>query len=109
MKNFKKLVASASTVAGMAAMTLTQAFAQDMGAIDGVGNVDGGTAMTGIVNTLIAIARFVGVALAAYGVYEVVQSFMQNQPEAKTKGVVMVACGAAMIGLGPLIHGVVGV
>lgn len=49
-----------------------------------------------IINILLSISKYVGIALVVYGVYEVVMSFMQNQPEAKTKGIIMLLCGAVM-------------
>ena len=49
-----------------------------------------------VIGILLTISRYVGVALAIYGIYEVVQSFMQNQPEAKTKGIVMALSGVVM-------------
>ena len=52
-----------------------------------------------IIGMLLSITRYVGVALVIYGVYEVVMSFMQNQPEAKTKGIIMALAGAIMIAL----------
>lgn len=52
-----------------------------------------------IIGILLTITRFVGVALVVYGVYEVVMSFMQNQPEAKTKGIIMALAGIVMTAL----------
>ena len=42
------------------------------------------------------------------GVYEIVMSFMQNQPEAKTKGIIMAISGAVMIGLKPIVEAATG-
>ena len=58
-----------------------------------------------IIGILLTITRYVGVALVIYGVYEIVMSFMQNQPEAKTKGIVMALAGVVMIGLKSIIVG----
>ena len=93
MKNIKNVLASASTLAAMASIGMTQVFAEGGGFIENgaEGTVDGNAALGGIIDTLCSIAMYVGIALAAYGVYEVVQSFMQNQPEAKTKGIVLAA------------------
>jgi hypothetical protein len=60
---------------------------------------DAGTLMGNILGILLTITRYVGVAMVIYGVYEIVMSFMQNQPEAKTKGIVMALSGVVMIGL----------
>lgn len=60
---------------------------------------DAGALMGKIIGILLTITRFVGVALVIYGVYEIVMSFMQNQPEAKTKGIIMALAGVVMIAL----------
>lgn len=52
-----------------------------------------------VIGMVLLISRYVGIALIVYGVYEVVMSFLQNQPEAKTKGIIMAIAGAIMIGL----------
>ncbi len=56
-----------------------------------------------VIGILLTITRYVGVALVIYGVYEVIMSFMQNQPEAKTKGIVMALAGVVMIALKSLL------
>lgn len=61
--------------------------------------------MGNIIGILLTITRFVGVALVIYGVYEIVMSFMQNQPEAKTKGIIMALAGVVMIALKSIISG----
>ena len=58
-----------------------------------------------IIGILLTITRFVGVALVVYGVYEIVMSFMQNQPEAKTKGIIMALAGVVMIALKSVLSG----
>lgn len=88
-----------SAVAGTAATTV---FAQDGGTWDSAtigGSANAETMMGKIIGVLLTISRYVGVALVIYGVYEVVMSFMQNQPEAKTKGIVMALSGAVMVSL----------
>lgn len=65
----------------------------------GSGDVDASSMMGKVLGILLTITRYVGVALVIYGVYEVVMSFMQNQPEAKTKGIVMALAGVVMIAL----------
>lgn len=62
-------------------------------------DADANTMMGNVIGILLTITRFVGVALAIYGVYEIVMSFMQNQPEAKTKGIIMALAGVVMIAL----------
>lgn len=61
--------------------------------------------MGNIIGILLTITRYVGVAMVIYGVYEIVMSFMQNQPEAKTKGIVMALSGVVMIGLKGVLSG----
>ena len=79
---------------------MTQAFAF---AGDGViinkntGSVD--SMMGKVIGILLTITRYAGVALCVYGVYEIVMSFMQSQPEAKTKGIIMALSGVAMISM----------
>lgn len=58
-----------------------------------------------VIGILLTITRYVGVALLIYGIYEIVMSFMQNQPEAKTKGIVMALSGVVMIGLKSVLQG----
>ena len=90
----RKLFASAASLAAMGAMTATTAFA------DGGGDWDQVTiTATGNENAGDLMGRVIGILLTIYGVYEVVQSFMQNQPEAKTKGIMMALAGVAMIAL----------
>lgn len=60
---------------------------------------DADTLMESIIGILLTISRYVGLALIIYGVYEIVMSFMQNQPEAKTKGIVMALAGVVLVGL----------
>ena len=66
---------------------------------------DAGALMGKIIGILLTITRFVGVALVIYGVYEIVMSFMQNQPEAKTKGIIMALAGVVMIALKSILGG----
>lgn len=87
--------AAASTVANVA---MTQAFADFGDTPTGTNNkIDANTAMLKVIGILLTITRFAGVALCVYGVYEIVMSFMQSQPEAKTKGIIMTMSGIVMI------------
>ncbi len=100
----RKLFASAASLAAMGAMTATTAFADGGGDWDAVtintSNASNASSLMGnVIGILLTITRYVGVALVVYGAYEIVQSFMQNQPEAKTKGIMMALAGVAMIGL----------
>ena len=63
--------------------------------------------MNNVIGILLTIARYAGIALLVYGIYEVVMSFMQQQPEAKTKGIIMAICGVVLIALKTLVNVVV--
>lgn len=63
------------------------------------GNIDAAAFMGKIIGILLSVTRYVGVAMIIYGVYEIVMSFMQNQPEAKTKGIIMAIAGVIMVAL----------
>lgn len=107
MRNLMTGVTALSAVTGMAA---TQAFAigaeaNDVTVKTGDGTADADKMMGKIIGILLTISQYVGVALVIYGVYEVIMSFMQNQPEAKTKGIVMALAGAVMVGLKSIIKG----
>lgn len=116
-KNKVKNILAKASALGMAAsavasMTAAQAFAGGFGSDDVTitGGGDAATMMGKIIGILLTITRFVGVALVVYGVYEIVMSFMQNQPEAKTKGIVMALAGIVMTALKSILQsiGVVG-
>lgn len=114
---FRKWLTGITTAVSVSAMTTQAAFAQTGGTGGGTGGTGGGTGtfpienvtvgtsadaggmMNKVIGILLTITRYVGVALVVYGVYEIVMSFMQNQPEAKTKGIIMGLAGAAMIAL----------
>lgn len=65
---------------------------------------DANALMGKIIGILLTITRFVGVAMIVYGVYEIVISFQQQQPEAKTKGIIMALSGVAMVALKSILH-----
>lgn len=109
----KSIYAASASAAIATSMFTTTAFA-DGGADGGFGgesvsiNNSGGNAgdlMGKVIGVLLTITRFVGVALIVYGLYEVVQSFMQNQPEAKTKGIIMALAGIACTALKSILVG----
>lgn len=56
-------------------------------------------AMGAVIGVILTIMRYVGVAMLVYGVYEIIMSIQNNQPEAKTKGIIMALSGVVMIGL----------
>lgn len=99
-KAFRKLYATATAAMAMASLSATTAFADwENVEVSAGADSDASGLMGQVLGILLTITRYVGVALVIYGVYEVVMSFMQNQPEAKTKGIVMALSGVVMIGL----------
>jgi hypothetical protein len=111
-KNFiKRFVAKTAAAGSVASTALTLAGTQALAlgnesvTISTNTNQNANQLMGKIIGILLAITRYVGIALVIYGVYEVVMSFMQNQPEAKTKGIVMALAGVVMIGLKSIISG----
>lgn len=110
----KSIYAASASAAIATSMFTTTAFATTAFADGGFGgenvsiNNSGGNAgdlMGKVIGVLLTITRFVGVALIVYGLYEVVQSFMQNQPEAKTKGIIMALAGIACTALKSILVG----
>ncbi len=102
---FRKAMIASSVVGTMANVTALTALADGGGSewesvtVSGTGDVNASTLMGNIIGILLTITRYIGIALVVYGVYEVVMSFMQNQPEAKTKGIIMALAGVVMIAL----------
>lgn len=113
----KSIYAASASAAIATSMFTTTAFADGGfgGEADGgfggesvsINNSGGnaGDLMGKVIGVLLTITRFVGVALIVYGLYEVVQSFMQNQPEAKTKGIIMALAGIACTALKSILVG----
>lgn len=110
-KNKVKGILARAAAFGMAAssvatMTAAQVFADDFGSVTVSGdNVSANTVMGKVIGMLLTITRFAGVALAVYGVYEIIMSFTQNQAEAKTKGVIMTLSGVIMVALKSVLIG----
>lgn len=96
---FKKMALMGGSVSCALPMMLTSASAGWDSVTISSNKAEADTMMGKIIGVLLTITRFVGVALIVYGVYEVVMSFMQNQPEAKTKGIIMALAGAVMTAL----------
>lgn len=98
---------AASAVTAMTANTaLAGSFQGESVSIDSTSSADAGTMMGRIIGILLTICRFVGIALVVYGVFEIVMSFMQNQPEAKTKGIIMALAGIVMTALKSVLVGI---
>jgi hypothetical protein len=110
-KNKVKGILARAAAFGMAAssvatMTAAQVFADDFGSVTVSGDdVSASTVMGKVIGMLLTITRFAGVALAVYGVYEIIMSFTQNQAEAKTKGVIMTLSGVIMVALKSVLIG----
>jgi len=106
-RNFLAKAMSLGTIAGvMSSMFATTALAGWDESVKVTGSdTDADDIMGKVIGILLSIARYVGVGLIIYGVYEVVTSFMQNQPEAKTKGIVMALSGAALTGMKTILKG----
>lgn len=118
-KSAKRIFSSVAALFTAIYWTMFTAFANNAGA--GAGGAAGGFGqsvsintsadpnaddlMNNIIGILLTITRYVGIALVIYGIYEIVMSFMQNQPEAKTKGIVMALAGVVMIALKSIISG----
>lgn len=104
---FRNVMTTAAITSAMASVTMMTASASGFGdAVQvGGGDLNANDLMGKIIGILLTITRFVGVALVIYGVYEIVMSFMQNQPEAKTKGIIMALAGVVMIALKSILQG----
>lgn len=93
------MLASANGVAGLGTYDVSSTTGE---------NASADTLMSNVIGILLTIARYAGIALLVYGIYEVVMSFMQQQPEAKTKGIIMAICGIVLIALKSLVNLVLG-
>lgn len=67
--------------------------------VSNTSTADAGAMMGKIIGLLLTVTRYVGIGLIVFGIYEVVMSFIQQQPEAKTKGIVMALAGLIMAAL----------
>ena len=104
---FRKLAIGTSVVSAMIGSMATTVSASFSDSVTVNNNdVDASTMMGKIIGVLLTITRFVGVALIVYGIYEIVMSFMQNQPEAKTKGIIMALAGVLMTALKSILQAI---
>lgn len=86
----RRIMACTMSAAMAASMTATYAMA---------GKYNNNTTISGadsIINLLLSITKYAGIGLAVFGAYELAMSFLQNQPEAKTKGIIMLIAGVIM-------------
>lgn len=105
----RKASVAMGVTGAMLSMTATTALAGSFGEdvkINSAADADAAGLMGKVIGILLTITRFVGVALVIYGVYEIVMSFMQNQPEAKTKGIIMALAGIVMVGLKSILQSI---
>ena len=109
-KNRAKTLAVVSAMGAMSNVMATTAFANDLSKakvkINNNADPKADDLMGNILGILLTMARYIGIALLIYGIFEIVQSFMQNQPEAKTKGIIMALSGCVCIGLKSIIAGI---
>ena len=90
----RRIMACTMSAAMAASMTATYAMAattsyKNNTSIKGADN---------IINLLLTITKYAGIGLGVFGAYELAMSFLQNQPEAKTKGIIMLLAGVIMFG-----------
>ena len=60
-------------------------------------NQDGTTLVNNGIGFFIAFARIVGIGVGAYGVIELVTSFLQDMPDKRMKGVTFLLVGIALV------------
>lgn len=83
------------------ACTMSAAMAATITGTYAMAAYNNNTSITGasnIINLLLSITKYAGIGLAVFGAYELAMSFLQNQPEAKTKGIIMLIAGVIMFG-----------
>ena len=59
--------------------------------------------ITQIKNIMTSVMKYVGIGLCIFGVYELAMAFLQQAPEQKTKGILIIVVGALMTGMGGFI------
>ena len=72
-----------------------------MGAIFLAANIN--STMSSVVELLLTVAMWMGVALAVWGVVEFVMSLTQDMPEKKTKGILLLAGGIILVIVRPIV------
>ena len=92
----EKLYVAASSAFMMGIMSAVPAFAADSGPKK---NDTANKAMKELLGVLGTVGLYVGIGLLAFGVYEIIMSVIQSQPEAKTKGITLAVVGAILMGL----------
>lgn len=93
----RRIMACTMSAAMAASMTATYAMATTAASSKYKNN----TTISGadsIINLLLTVTKYAGIGLAVFGAYELAMSFLQNQPEAKTKGIIMLIAGVIMVG-----------
>lgn len=107
----KKLRNSALAAIGAAETWYWTSFASHASDFESVTVTASGTEsatdlMGKVIGIMLTITRFAGIGLVVFGVYEIVMSFMQQQPEAKTKGIIMALAGIVMIALKSILQAI---
>lgn len=90
-----------STFATAATMSAVTAFAE-------TADEKANQVMDNVVNYMIKICRYVGIGLLAFGAYELAMAFIQQAPEQKTKGILIMVVGAIMTAMGTFISTITG-
>lgn len=108
-RNKAKAIAACTAIATMTGTMTASALAlgltEEKVTVNSAANTNPDTLMGNIFGILLAMMRYVGIGLVLYGVFEIVQSFMNNQPEAKSKGIIMALSGVVAIGLKSILVG----
>lgn len=61
--------------------------------------------MGSVIGILLTMTRYIGIGLIVFGVYEVVMSFMNDQPEKKVKGITIALAGVVCAALKSILVG----
>lgn len=62
--------------------------------------------MGGIIGTVLSIARWVGVGVLVYAIYQIYVSQMDQNPDARTKGIVWAVVGIGLITIKSVLKGI---
>lgn len=93
----EKMYIAASSALMVGVMASVPAFA------DAPDNAQANKAIKELLKIIGDVGFYVGIGLLAFGIYEIVMSVIQSQPEAKTKGITLGVVGAILMGLGGIL------
>lgn len=107
-KMIRNAAMAVNSVLLVAECTAMRVFASDFESvtITASGTESATDLMGKVIGIMLTITRFAGIGLVVFGIYEIVMSFMQQQPEAKTKGIIMALAGIVMIALKSILQAV---